>query len=149
MCLLLRQLKSIVTFNICSDLSLSSGQTKSHCMIWQYDSDLPHAVIKSQSESVWTFLWGKGGQGTWDSDISWITTQSTSLPTLIRPRDLLWRSFSFHIKPVLNGIDGSVSTLARQREIGTGVVVKTQRSCANNSTFLSHFDWGYWFSFEV
>lgn len=63
---LLRLLKSIGTFNICSDLLFFflQVQAKLNPTVQQkFISDLPLSVIKSQSETVWSNLWGEGGKG--------------------------------------------------------------------------------------
>lgn len=81
--------------------------------VWLCSSEQPRHVIKSQSGTVSSYL----TKLLWDSHISRITAQSVSLPSLIGHRDLLQRrgSFSFYIRPVLNGIDGSGSGQAQLR----------------------------------
>lgn len=93
-------------------------QVKVNVQVWLCVSDPRQHVIKSQSETVWSNL----TRLPWESHISRITAQSVSLPSLIGHRDLLQRrgSFSFHIRPVLNGIDGSGSGQAQQRRGSCG-----------------------------
>lgn len=116
--------------------------------VWLCVSDPPRHVIKSQSETVWSYL----TRLPWDSHISRITAQSVSLPSLIGHRDLLQRrgSFSFHIRPVLNGIDGSGSGWAQQRWgrggwDGDGLELRPLRVAVAekiSGNVLNHFSWG-------
>lgn len=125
-------------------------QDKVTVQVWLCVSDPPRHVIKSQSETVWSYL----TRLPWDSHISRITAQSVSLPSLIGHRDLLQRrgSFSFHIRPVLNGIDGSGSGQAQQRRGGgcggwggDGLELRPLRGAVAekvSGNVLTHFCWG-------
>lgn len=75
--------------------------------------------MKSHSRTVWSYLWGEGGQGNFK------TVTYHELQLSLFPCQLLSGSETCSkrgalvlcIRPVLNGIDGSVSTLAHLRDV--------------------------------
>lgn len=59
-------------------------------------SDLPPPVIKSQSRTVWSYLWGEGGQANFET-VTYHELQVSPFPgqLLSVQRRVLNRSFSF------------------------------------------------------